>query len=168
MTPQHQAPPPRPAPPATTEAGFEVFYRSEFSRAVQLAWLLTHAPAASEDLAQEAFVSVQRRFAELDNPQAYLRTALVNRCRSWHRAQKRRGETRDRLAAVPSAAIAPEDVYLRDAVAVLPYRQRVVIVARYWGDWTEADIAQMLGCRPGTVKSLASRALARLRAEVDR
>ncbi|MGH9102676.1 MAG: RNA polymerase sigma factor, partial [Acidimicrobiales bacterium] len=58
------------------------------------------------------------------------------------------------------------DAELFDLVGTLRYRQRVVIVARYWGGWSEAEIARMLGCRPGTVKSLASRALARLRQEV--
>ena len=48
-----------------------------------------------------------------------------------------------------------------------PYRYRVVIVLRYWDDCSEQEIADALDCRPGTVKSLASRALARLRKEVD-
>jgi RNA polymerase sigma factor (sigma-70 family) len=55
---------------------------------------------------------------------------------------------------------------LADAIARLPFRQRVVIVLRYYADLTEADIAHALGCRPGTVKSLASRALATLSKEI--
>jgi RNA polymerase sigma factor (sigma-70 family) len=55
---------------------------------------------------------------------------------------------------------------LADVVEQLPFRQRVVIVGRYWGGWSEAEIAAALGCRPGTVKSLASRALATLRLEL--
>jgi RNA polymerase sigma factor (sigma-70 family) len=55
---------------------------------------------------------------------------------------------------------------LADVVARLPYRQRVVIVGRYWGAWSEAEIAETLGCRPGTVKALAARALTRLRKEI--
>ena len=62
--------------------------------------------------------------------------------------------------------LTPADADLFDLVGTLPYRQRVVIVARYWGGWSEAEIAQILGCRPGTVKSLASRALTQLRQEV--
>ena len=53
-------------------------------------------------------------------------------------------------------------------VAELPYRQRAVLVLRYWLDLSEADIARSLGCRAGTVKSLHSRALARLRKELAR
>lgn len=61
----------------------------------------------------------------------------------------------------------PPDAELFDVVGALPYRQRVVIVARYWLGWSELEIAQALDCRPGTVKSLASRALAQLRQEVE-
>ena len=52
--------------------------------------------------------------------------------------------------------------HLADAVAALPFRQRAVVVLRYHAGLSEAEIADALGCRPGTVKSLASRALARL------
>ena len=55
---------------------------------------------------------------------------------------------------------------LADAIARLPFRQRAVIVLRYYADLTETDIAHALECRPGTVKSLASRALAALSKEI--
>ena len=57
---------------------------------------------------------------------------------------------------------------LLDAVDALPYRQKAVIVLRYYEDLRERDIATALGCRPGTVKSLASRALQRLAQEIQR
>jgi RNA polymerase sigma factor (sigma-70 family) len=167
---------PEPAPP-DPEEGFEEFYRREYRRAVQLAWLLTHAGPNVEDLVQDAFVSVHTRYSELDNPEAYLRTAVVNRCRSWHNGLSRRRKVdarlgteqdRARFGAPCSGPGSGQNDYLLDAVAVLPHRQRVVIVARYWGDWSELEIAEVLGCRPGTIKSLASRALARLRKEVER
>lgn len=52
-------------------------------------------------------------------------------------------------------------------VQKLPYRQRTVIVLRYWMDFSEAEIAEVLECRPGTVKSLASRALSKIRKEIQ-
>ena len=152
--------------PSLPPGEFADFYRQEFSRAVQLAWLLTHGHN-SEDLAQDAFISVQIKYRQLDNPSAYLTTAVVNRCRTWHRQQQRR---RQQLSVVPpqSASRDPVDDYLLDAIGALPYRQRVVVIGRYWADLSEVDIARILGCRPGTVKSLASRALVRLRKEVER
>jgi RNA polymerase sigma factor (sigma-70 family) len=154
-------------PPRTASDDFDEFFRHERVRATRLAWLLTRSSTAAEDITQEAMWVVQRRFASLDSPAAYLTRTIVNRCRSWSRAERRR-QVMQRRVAPPEPAGDPADSYLVDAIARLPYRQRVVIVARYWGGWTETEIAEALGCRPGTVKSLASRALARMRQEVER
>jgi RNA polymerase sigma factor (sigma-70 family) len=91
--------------------------------------------------------------------------AIVNQARAWQRNERRRALKAVRLSR-ESGALTPADADLFDLVGTLPYRQRVVIVARYWGGWSEVEIAHLLGCRPGTVKSLASRALTQLRQEV--
>ena len=57
---------------------------------------------------------------------------------------------------------------LLDAVDALPFRQRAVLVLRYYRDLSEGEIADALGCRPGTVKSLATRALDQLRKVIER
>ena len=87
---------------------------------------------------------------------------LVNLCKR-HRAGLARRAVTDRRAAVGSTSEALEAYELLDVVDALPYRQKVVIVLRFYEDLSEADIAVTLGCRAGTVKSLGSRALARLR-----
>jgi RNA polymerase sigma factor (sigma-70 family) len=109
---------------------------------------------------------VYRSFDRIDAPSAYLRRAVVNTARSWQRDERRQRNRATFLAleAAPDVLVSEGD--LLRAVTSLPYRQRVVIVARYWGGWSEAEIAEMLGCRPGTVKSLASRAVKHLRREV--
>jgi RNA polymerase sigma factor (sigma-70 family) len=132
---------------------------------VRLAWLLTSSSSACEDLTQDAFAAAYRRFGELEHPAGYLRVALVNRCRSWRRDELARWKKLSRLRE-EQCEIPMPDPQLTRAVKKLPYRQQVVIFARYWADWPEAEIAEVLGCRPGTVKSLAARALARLRKEV--
>ena len=71
-----------------------------------------------------------------------------------------------RLATRGEVALPRADAELFDIVKKLPYRQRAVIVTHYWCGWSEAEIALALRCWPGTVKSLASRALARLQQEV--
>jgi RNA polymerase sigma-70 factor (sigma-E family) len=146
---------------------FEVFFRSEYPRALRLAWLLTHDRPASEDIAQEAMIAVHARFDRLDNPPAYLSRVVVNVSGGWHRRAARQLQVVESLSTQASGGD-PEDDYLLDALHALPYRQRVVIVARYWAGWSEAEIAAALGCRQGTVKSLCSRALSRLRLELDR
>ena len=111
--------------------------------------------------------AVYGAFGRIASPSAYLRRAVVNTARSWHRDERRQQERSALLAREPRT-VDVRDAELLDAIARLPYRQRVVIVARYWGGWSEAEMAQSLGCRPGTVKSLASRALNRLGREVQR
>jgi RNA polymerase sigma-70 factor (sigma-E family) len=145
---------------------FEDFYRREYPRAVRLAFLLTRSGAAAEDVVQEAFAAAHRRFAGIESPTSYLRASVVNGCRRWHRTAAR-DERRLRRSLPIDTVTEPVSGDLLDAVAALPYRQRAVIVLRYWADCSEQDIARALGCRPGTVKSLASRALTRLREEVE-
>jgi RNA polymerase sigma factor (sigma-70 family) len=153
--------------PGDSDEGFDAFYRREYSRAVRLAWLLTRSSSVAEDLVQEAMSAIHRSFDGIASPKAYLGKSIVNRARSWQRDEQRR---RDRLIYLVDDRVVmdPADADLFDAVGQLPYRQRAVIVTRYWAGWSEAEIAQALGCRPGTVKSLASRALEHLRREVER
>jgi RNA polymerase sigma factor (sigma-70 family) len=145
---------------------FADFYRREYDRSLRLAWLLTGSQAAAEDIVQDAMTGVYRLFDRVESPAAYLRRAVVNRAKSRQRDEQRQ---QDRLMLQEQRRSAADvaDRELLDLIGQLPYRQRVVIVARYWGGWSEKEIAGALGCRPGTVKSLASRALNRLRTEVD-
>lgn len=157
-----------PGPGRPLPATFEEFFTEHHPRAVRLAWLLTRSESAAEDIAQESLLATCLRFDELDEPAAFLSQVVVNQCRSW---QRRAMTTRRVLAGVqPPEDVrdASEDVEVLDAVARLSHRQQVVIVARYWGGWSEKEIAAALECRPGTVKSLGSRAMEHLRRELDR
>lgn len=146
---------------------FDEFYRAQYPAAVRLGWLLTRSSSGSEDLVQEAFLEVYRRFDSLTEPQAYLRRTLANRCRSWLRREMVR--RREQPSEPPPGKDGPSvpDMQLLRAVQRLSYRQRFVVVARYWADWSEQEIASALDCRPGTVKSLSARALAQLHEEMS-
>ena len=91
---------------------------------------------------------------------------MLFRSASWKWIRQARTATRK----LPLLAAHSGDEFrfdeLADAIARLPFRQRAVIVLRYYADLTETDIAHALDCRPGTVKSLASRALAALSKEI--
>jgi RNA polymerase sigma factor (sigma-70 family) len=87
----------------------------------------------------------------------------VNLCRD---SDRRRARERRHAEMAPSPVLASDTSEMIDVLLGLPYRQRAVLVLRYWGDWSEAEIAKGIGCRPGTVKTLASRGLARLRKEL--
>jgi RNA polymerase sigma factor (sigma-70 family) len=143
--------------------GFTLFYRREYQRAVRLAYLMTSSSAASEDLAQEAFVRVHPRFGELERPAAFLQVTLVNLCRSWHRSRKRQNAA---LLSYDEAPVSMEARELLDVLGRLPERHRTVLVLRYWMDWTDAQIAEAIHCPRSTVTSLAQRGLRRIRKQL--
>jgi RNA polymerase sigma-70 factor (sigma-E family) len=143
----------------------ETVYREAWSRLVRLGYVLSGSTAAAEDLAQEAFVGLLRHRDGVENVQAYLRRSIVN----LHLNAKRRGiRERSHLSAIgPPVDVDPPVVDdLWALIRRLPDRQRAVLALRYYEDLPEREIADVLGCRPGTVKSLASRALDVLRKDL--
>ena len=151
---------------------FEDFVRDRSEYLFQLALLLAgRNQADAQDLLQVALERAWRRrraIARADNIEAYVRRVLVNASIDRWRWLRRRDERS--LDAVgpgpaggdPATLVARRDELIR-ALAALPPRQRAVLVLRYWEDMSEADVARVLGCSVGTVKSQASRGLARLR-----
>jgi RNA polymerase sigma-70 factor (sigma-E family) len=157
-----------PEPEVRLACTFGAFYVERYPDAVRLAHVITGDASIAEDLAQEAMLRVQARYQALRDPWPYTRVAIVNGARSHVR---RRGREASRLAVVATTGASPgpaQPLELLDAIDRLPFRQKAVIVLRYYEDLSEQEIADALGCRPGTVKSLASRALARLAQEVQR
>ncbi len=140
-------------------------YRSSYAPMVRLAYLLTGSSALAEEVVQDAFIRIRGRLGSVETPVAYLRAAVVNGSRNHHRHI----EVERRLAPLAAAPEAVEDQIdeLGDALAGLPERQRAVLVLRYYQGLSEVEIASLLGCRPGTVKSLAYRGLAGLRKVIN-
>jgi RNA polymerase sigma-70 factor (sigma-E family) len=147
-------------------------YASHIAAAVRLAFLITGDREQARDIAQDAFVKVAARFAELRDPGAfpsYLRTAVVNRSRD----HLRRLQTHRRfLARQPrrEGTAPPPDVEGRDtlwqSLQTLPVRQRTALVLRYYEDLSERQIAHELGTTESAVKSLLNRGLNQLRDEI--
>ena len=146
------------------ERGFGEVYREQSLWAARLGYLLTGDPTLAEDLAQEAFLGLYRHFDRVDNPRAYLRVTLANLARrSRHREQRRLAAHR---IVAQREAVSANANEMFDLVGKLPVKQRVVIVLRYYEGLSETEIANALRCAPGTVKSLAARAIDRLRKEM--
>ncbi len=145
--------------------GVAELYRREYVPMVRLAHLITGSNEVAEDVVQEAFVRMYRNWDRADQPGAYLRTIVVNGCRTWHR---RRRLERERLPRPGSAGVDAEVHELLDALARLGVRQRTALVLRFYLDMSEAEVAQVLGCRPGTVKSLVHRGLRQLEEVIER
>lgn len=144
---------------------FETFFDEAWPYAARLAGLLTQNGSLGEELAQDVLARMYRSWDSIEQPYGYLRRALVNAANNQTRAE-RTSRLKLRLVASPDR-VDPAADHMADAIAALPIRQRTVIVLRYYADLSEAGIAQALDCRPGTVKSLASRALARLAKEIQ-
>lgn len=144
-------------------ASFADLYRRSHGPMVRLAYLLTRSTSVAEDLVHDAFLRLQTRWELIIDPDAYLRRAVVNAANSHHR----RGRLEQGRARAP-APVHQQPDELWDALAGLAPRRRSVLVLRYYLDLSEAETARLLGCRPGTVKSLTHRALAELRTVIER
>ncbi len=152
------------------DEAFEAFVRANATTLVRLAGALTGDPHVSEEVVQAALERVFVRWRRLDDPLAYTRRVVVNLCRD-----RGRGAARHERPGLPFADVpAPDVIGLHDdrdqlvrAIRALPYRQRAVLVLRFWHDLTEQQAADTLGIRAGTVKSQTSRALQRLREVLD-
>jgi len=155
------------------DESFEDFVTGSSARLFTTALLLTgRHRAEAEDLLQSVLERAYRRWRRIGqggDPEPYVRQMLVNASVDRWRVLRRRSEEpllavrADPAAADQAAGIADRDLLLR-ALAVLPPRQRAVLVLRYFSDLSEAQTAAALGCSVGSVKSQTSRALARLRA----
>jgi len=158
------------------EPGIDELYSHRRLDLVRLALLLVDDLPTAEDVVQDVFAALYRRHGErlagLDNPDAYLRTSVVNTSRSVLRRRRTvRAHVPERQGHAPSAE---EPVLLREehgevvaALHRLTRRQREVLVLRYWSHLSEAQIADTLGLSRGAVKSTASRALAALRRQLE-
>ncbi|MEH0820648.1 MULTISPECIES: SigE family RNA polymerase sigma factor [unclassified Micromonospora] len=153
---------------------YEEFADSRLTALLRYAVMLTGDPHQAQDLVQDTMVRVQlnwRRVARAESPERYVRRMLTNqyvdwRRGSWMRRVLLRGEPEE---SAPQATDHAQDAVERDQVwswlARLPRRQRASLVLRYYEDLPDAEIAEILGCAVGTVRSSISRALATLRAE---
>jgi RNA polymerase sigma factor (sigma-70 family) len=133
---------------------------------VQVAHMLTGSNDAAEDIVQDAFVGLYPRFDTLEDPAGYLYRSVVNGC--WSRRRHRQVVERLRhLTAQPDTSYDNIDE-TRAALSRLSPRRRAVIVLLYYDDLPLVDIAEIIGCRIGTVKSMLHRALADLKTELHR
>jgi RNA polymerase sigma-70 factor (sigma-E family) len=156
-------------PMSTSDQDFVDFVGSRWSPLYRLAYLLAGSPAEAEDLLQTTLEKAYVRWPrirQMDHPEAYVRRMLATGAvstgrRAWIRERPSADlpeprDTSDGVAVLDRALLWP-------LVCALPARQRAIVVLRYYEDLTEAQIADVLGCARGTVKSQASAAMKALR-----
>ncbi|WP_433347728.1 SigE family RNA polymerase sigma factor [Micromonospora sp. CA-111912] len=150
---------------------FRLFVQRQWGPLLRTAYLLTGDRGAAEDLAQSALEKTHRRWGRVlrrDAPEVYVRRAMVNTAISWRRRRRPLEVpllTSDSAPTPDAYAQVEERQLLLTALRRLPPRTQAVLVLRYFEDLSEADAAKVLGCSIGSVKSQASRGLARLRVE---
>jgi RNA polymerase sigma-70 factor (sigma-E family) len=165
----------REAPPLGADEAVTALYVAHYRALVRLAALLLDDVGAAEEVVQDAYVRMHGSWRRIRDPQAavgYLRTSVVNGARS--RLRHRQVVHRHPSAPPPDVASAEEGALDRleharvvAALRKLPGRQRECLVLRYYGDLTEAQIADAMGISPGAVKSHASRGMAALRLALE-
>ncbi len=158
----------RPAGPDDVRAAVTALYREHALGLVRLAYVTTGSRSIAEEVVQEAFCGLYRRWGQLsdtDKAVGYLRSSVLNGCRSaWRRAQRR-----PLIAHLPpaesaeAAALTAEDQReVAAALQRLPDRQREALVLRFYLDFTDAQIADAMRISPGTVRSTVHRAITAL------
>jgi RNA polymerase sigma-70 factor (sigma-E family) len=151
------------------EGEFRDFVLGRRRALMRTAYLLTGDPGRAEDLVQTALAkafAAWRRVRTSDDPGAYVARILINthaseqrrkRIREWFPGTVPEPAENDRADAVADRSA------LMSALATLAPRQRAVVVLRFWEDRSESDVAHLLGCSVGAVRSQAARGLAKLR-----
>lgn len=157
-----------------TKRRFETFIADATDTLFRTGYLMTGDDGATEDLVQETFIRIARRWDRvrlMDHPLAYARRVLVNLAvDETERRSRQRAELAPQAAWAESADQSATRAFrevedaaeFRWALARLSPRERAVLVLRYWADLPTAEVAAILGCSAGTVKSTASRGAARL------
>lgn len=148
---------------------FDAFVVARGPALLRFAYLLSRDRHQAQDLVQEALGKAHRRWARVDQPEAYVRRAILNDFLSWRRRRASSElitdeppEPTGRGVAGHASAHADRDAMWR-LLAQLPKQQRAVLVLRYYEDLDDESIGHYLSCAPGTVRAHASKALARLR-----
>jgi RNA polymerase sigma-70 factor (sigma-E family) len=136
----------------------------------RFAYLLCGDRGLAEDLVQDAFAALYRRFGAtlpIAAPVAYARRVIANANTSRGRRPMRETVSAELPEGLVDAVDGGEQDAMWRALATLPTRQRTVLVCRYYLGFSDAEIAELLGARDGTVRSLAARAFALLRQHPD-
>jgi RNA polymerase sigma-70 factor (sigma-E family) len=154
---------------------FEAFVTDRLDRLLRYATALTCDAHLAQDVVQDVLLRAQHRWARIESmqaPEAYVKRMITNEYLSWRRRRAARtvASTHGTLDALGTPVADPANAHaerdaMRHRIARLPRKQRAAILLRYYEDCTDAEIADLLGCKAATVRSHISRALATLRTD---
>ena len=149
------------------------FCNAQSSRLQGMLTLYCGSPEIAEELAQEVLARVclnWRKVKRMPRPEAWTYRVAINLTNSYFRRRAAERRAGARLEARPQHSRLPKDeagaIAIRLAIARLPRRQRTALVLRFYSDLSVANVAELMDCPEGTVKSLTRRAIAALRKEL--
>ena len=156
---------------APLDGSFDEFVRTHRAGLVRYATLLSGSVAQGEDIVQEVLVRIYLRWASMNrrpgDALAYVRRAVTNEHVSWRRRWTTRHVAVSHDGTLPDVAaterVEERDEQLWQSLLQLPSQQRAALVLRFYESLDDDEIADVLQCRPGTVRAHVSRGLARLR-----
>lgn len=162
----------------SAEAAVDVLFRRHYPSLLRIAYALLGTREGAEDAVQDAFVSLFRHWPGLRDPgaaEAYVRSAVLNRCRSRIRNRVRDNQRRESSPVAPLSVAGSDEVVgnREDAELVgralrrLPRRQREVLSCRYLLELSVAETAETLGISVGAVKQHAHRGLRSLHTALE-
>ena len=157
-------------PAMRSDSWLRDLYDARWTSMVRLASLMLGSSDQAEEIVQEAMYAVYQRRTQFQtdaHAAAYLRTAVVNRCRSAHRhrvvVQRYRPDEQTSDGPEEAAGRLETHQEVLAALRTLPQRQQEVLILRYYSEASEAEIAETLGISRGAVKSHAHRGMLSLR-----
>lgn len=169
--------PPRPLDQATSTAtdlsswpeGFLAFYTDRYQSLVRVSALILRRRDVAEEVVQDVMVQMATRWDTIDHPITYARTAAVNRSRTALRRHRREQPAEGVMVEIvhEDDAAPPELTAMWQAVGELSPRRRAAVVLRFYEDLSDQEVADILDCRPATVRSLVHRALRQLAKEMS-
>lgn len=145
---------------------FDEFVRARYAELLRFARALTGSPEDGADLLHDALASTLRAWRRVEShgdPEGYVRRTMVNRNISLWR---RRSRERERLSLAPDPPLAADHEWrlsVWSAIRALPPRQRTVVALRFYEGLSVSEVAALIGCSDGTVKSQTAKAVAKLR-----
>lgn len=146
-------------------SAFADVFRAQFEPLVRLATATVDQSSIAEDIVQDAFGQLWQRWDSVESPGAYVRTSVVHGCMQELRRRRvrRKHDQPDRPYGLTG-----EQHFMLDMLADLSIRRRTALVLRFYGGLSMQEIADAMGIRPGTAKSLISRGLEDLRKVVEK
>ncbi len=149
--------------PDRARVAFELLYRESYGRLMSVAMATVRDRALAEDMVHEAYAQLWVRWESITTPRAWVRQAVVSNCLDALRTRRRREAILRRTQhPSPPTNDSGDDAFV-DLLVGLTDHQRLAVTLKYVEDLSEADIAQVMGCGRGTVKSTLHRAIAALR-----